>query len=150
MPSDPFDLQRFVDAQATCMDQVIDELTDGQKRTHWMWFIFPQLRGLGHSAIAQHYSLSGPDEARAYLTHPLLGLRLLECTKLVLDAQPRSVQDIFGYPDHLKFHSSMTVFAEAKPDQHVFADALNVFFNGQRDGATLELLGVPIATGTRR
>ncbi len=106
-----------------------------------MWFIFPQMRGLGHSAMAQHYSLSDLDEARAYLAHPVLGPRLIECTNLVLAARPRSVEDIFGYPDHLKFHSSMTLFAETATDVPAFADALAAFFDGERDGITLSLLG---------
>ncbi len=141
MSSDSYNLQRFVDAQVPCIDHVLAELGAGQKRTHWMWFIFPQMRGLGHSAMAQHYSLSDLDEARAYLAHPVLGPRLIECTNLVLAARPRSVEDIFGYPDHLKFHSSMTLFAETATDVPAFADALAAFFDGERDGITLSLLG---------
>src|ERR1700733_1476725 len=103
--NDPYHLQRFVDAQASCFVQVRSELIAGQKQSHWMWFVFPQLRGLGSSSMAQRFGISGPGEASAYLLHPVLGHRLRDCTALVNVVEGRSVRDIFGYPDHLKFHS---------------------------------------------
>jgi uncharacterized protein (DUF1810 family) len=147
---DPYQLQRFVDAQATCFAQVRAELVDGRKRTHWMWFIFPQLVGLGSSAMAQRFAISGPDEANAYLLHATLGERLRDCTALVNEVRGRSVEDIFGYPDHLKFHSSVTLFAWAVEHgskmqmlgNHVFAEALKKYFNGQADQATISRLQV--------
>lgn len=114
--SDPFDLQRFVDAQRAVYAQVCAELAAGEKRSHWMWFVFPQLRGLGRSATAQRYALASRGEASAYLAHPLLGARLKECTTLVLDVRDRSIAQIFGFPDELKFRSSMTLFAAVHQD----------------------------------
>ena len=132
-----WDLERFVTAQAPVYDEVLAELRAGRKRSHWMWFIFPQLAGLGHSAMAQHYALSGLDEARAYLDHPLLGARLLECSALALAAgQQASAHTIFGSPDDLKFRSSMTLFSLAAPGEPVFADCLQRFYGGQPDLAT--------------
>ena len=129
--SDPYRLQRFVDAQASCFAQVRSELAAGKKRTHWMWFIFPQLEGLGSSPMAQRFAISGIDEAKAYLAHPVLGDRLRDCTALVNAVSGRSVEDIFGYPDDLKFHSSITLFAEAShPETNVFNEALTKYFNG--------------------
>jgi uncharacterized protein (DUF1810 family) len=110
---DPYHLQRFVDAQASCFAQVHSELVAGQKRSHWMWFIFPQIRGLGSSPMAHRFAIAGLDEAKAYLIHPILGPRLCECTALVNAVKGGSVGDIFGYPDDLKFHSSVTLFALA-------------------------------------
>ena len=146
--NDPYHLQRFVDAQAPCYADVRAELLAGQKQTHWMWFVFPQLRGLGSSAMAQRFAISGPGEADAYLLHPVLGERLRDCTALVNDVKGRSIQYIFGDPDHLKFHSSVTLFAwvvaHGSPFQmlgnHVFADALKKYFNEVPDQATLDLL----------
>jgi uncharacterized protein (DUF1810 family) len=146
--NDPYHLQRFVDAQVSCYAQVRAELWAGQKRTHWMWFVFPQLRGLGSSPIAERFAISGPAEADAYLLHPVLGERLRDCTALVNDVKGRSVQEIFGYPDDLKFHSSVTLFAwvvaHGSPLQmlgnHLFADALKKYFNGAPDQATLDRL----------
>jgi uncharacterized protein (DUF1810 family) len=146
--NDPYRLQRFVDAQASCFGQVRSELLAGQKQTHWMWFIFPQLRGLGLSPMAQRFAISGPDEAHAYLLHPVLGERLRDCTALVNAVDGRSVGDIFGHPDNLKFHSSVTLFAwvvgHGSPFQmlgnHVFADALAKYFNGVPDKATIDRL----------
>ena len=135
-----FDLQRFVDAQTPLYEQVCAELHAGQKRSHWMWFVFPQLRALGRSTTAKHYGLASRAEAEAYLKHPILGARLTECTRLVNSIAGRSVEDIFGYPDHLKFHSSMTLFAQVNPAEPVFDCALNKYFGGQPDSATLKLL----------
>jgi uncharacterized protein (DUF1810 family) len=148
--TDPFHLQRFVDAQATCFAQVRAELITGRKRTHWIWFIFPQLSGLGSSAMSQRFAISGPDEANAYLMHATLGERLRDCTALVNEVEGRSVEEIFGYPDHLKFHSCVTLFAwsvEHGPamqllGNHVFADALTKYFQGKPDAATISRLQV--------
>jgi uncharacterized protein (DUF1810 family) len=138
--SDPFHLQRFVDAQASCFAQVRSELAAGKKKTHWMWFIFPQLEGLGSSSMAQRFAISGLEEAKAYLAHPVLGVRLRDCTSLVNAVSGRSVEDIFGYPDDLKFHSSVTLFAAADPENKVFEDALAKYFNGLPDKATMDRL----------
>jgi uncharacterized protein (DUF1810 family) len=140
MTSDPHNLQRFVDAQHPIYGQVRDELQAGQKETHWMWFIFPQIKGLGSSPTAQKYAITGIEEARAYLDHPLLGFRLRECTQLVNGIVCRSIEDIFGYPDHLKFHSCMTLFAHVVTADEVFAVALDKYFNSKDDCKTLEQL----------
>jgi len=137
---DPHDLDRFVQAQQTVYRNVKAELQAGRKTTHWMWFIFPQLHGLGHSAMAQRYAIASRQEAEAYLRHPLLGKRLQECTALVNAVQGRSVQQILGAPDDLKFHSCMTLFAAVAPVEPVFAQALQQYFAGARDPATLALL----------
>jgi len=146
--NDPYHLQRFVDAQASCFAQVRSELLAGKKQTHWMWFVFPQLRGLGSSPMAQRFAISGPPEAHAYLLHPVLGDRLRDCSALVNAVNGAPLRDIFGYPDDLKFHSSVTLFAwvvaHGPPLQrlgnHVFADALAKYFNGIPDQATLDRL----------
>jgi uncharacterized protein (DUF1810 family) len=138
--ADPFDLRRFVDAQDRVYDTVVAELRTGAKRSHWIWFVFPQLRGLGHSASAQHYGISSLDEARAYLEHPVLGLRLRECTQLVAAIDGRSVDDIFGWPDNLKVRSSMTLFAHATDDNAGFRAVLDKFYAGEDDPATVERL----------
>lgn len=138
--SDPFDLQRFVDAQASVIEDVRAELAAGRKRTHWMWFVFPQIEGLGHSAMAQRYAIASRDEARAYRKHPVLGARLVELTRLVNGVQGRGVDAIFGYPDDLKFHSSMTLFARTADDPAVFDEALRRYFEGRADEATLARL----------
>jgi uncharacterized protein (DUF1810 family) len=140
---DPFDLQRFVDAQADVYEDVHDELHAGRKTSHWMWFVFPQLRGLGHSPMAQRYGIASLDEARAYLAHPVLGERLRECTRLVLGVDGRNARAIFGSPDDFKFRSCMTLFGFAAPDEDVFAQALDRHFGGEPDPRTLELLGIP-------
>jgi uncharacterized protein (DUF1810 family) len=137
---DPFDLQRFVDAQAPVMARVSAELRAGRKQSHWMWFVFPQLAGLGRSAMAQHYGIGTLAEARAYLAHPLLGARLRECTRLVLDVESKSAHAIFGSPDVFKFRSCLTLFAAAEPEEHLFGAALQKYFPGAVDDATLELL----------
>jgi uncharacterized protein (DUF1810 family) len=134
--SDPFDLKRFVRAQAAVYRNAVDELRDGRKRTHWMWFVFPQLRGLGSSPMAARYGISSLDEARAYLAHDLLGPRLHECTRLVNQVQGRSITEIFGWPDDLKLCSSMTLFARAAPGEPVFRQVLDQYFGGQPDSAT--------------
>jgi uncharacterized protein (DUF1810 family) len=138
--SDPYNLKRFVDAQAGVIDDVRAELSAGRKRTHWMWFVFPQIAGLGHSAMAQRYAISSRDEARAYLAHPLLGERLVELTGVVNGVRGRGADAIFGYPDDMKFHSSMTLFAHAADTPAVFDEALRRYFNGQKDEATLARL----------
>jgi uncharacterized protein (DUF1810 family) len=141
--NDPYDLQRFVDAQASCFAQVRSELAAGQKRSHWMWFVFPQIRGLGSSPMALQFAISGLDEARAYLMHPVLGSRLRDCTALVNAVEGRSISDIFGYPDDLKFHSSVTLFRRAASnnfDDQVFAAALAKYFAGVPDQATMDRL----------
>jgi len=137
---DPHDLQRFVDAQATVIDRVRAELARGRKRSHWMWFIFPQIAGLGFSAMAQRYAIGSLDEARAYLNHPVLGPRLEDCTRLVLAADGSTASDIFGWPDDMKFRSSMTLFAQAAPDRPVFAEALRKYFDDEPDPETLKRL----------
>jgi uncharacterized protein (DUF1810 family) len=141
MPEDdPFDLERFVAAQAGVIDRAKDELHHGRKQSHWMWFVFPQLAGLGFSPMAQRYAIASLAEARAYLAHPLLGARLRECAELVLAIAGKSVHDIFGPPDDLKFRSCMTLFAEAAPDAIAFRVALEKYFAGAKDPRTLALL----------
>ncbi len=137
---DPYDLQRFVDAQQGHYEQALKELRSGRKHSHWMWFIFPQLQGLGRSAMAQRYAISGRDEAIAYLQHPLLGARLRACTEAMLEHGTRSARQILGSPDDLKFHSSMTLFSQAASKPAPFAEALQVFFNSEPDPASLERL----------
>jgi len=141
---DPHDLQRFVDAQADVYEDVVDELRAGHKASHWMWFVFPQLRGLGHSPTAQHYGIASLDEARAYLDHPVLGARLRECSRLVAAIPGRSSEDIFGFPDYLKVRSCMTLFAHSTDDNADFVGVLDTFYadfpDGREDPATLELL----------
>jgi uncharacterized protein (DUF1810 family) len=136
-------LQRFVDAQEPVYATVLRELTQGAKRSHWMWFVFPQLKALGRSATALHYGLASIDEASAYAGHVLLGPRLRQCTQCVLDVQGRSALQIFGMPDVLKFGSSMTLFERAAPHEAVFAQALDKYCAGQRDEQTLALLARP-------
>jgi uncharacterized protein (DUF1810 family) len=137
---DPPNLQRFVDAQKGVFEAACTELREGQKRTHWMWFIFPQLAGLGHSSMAIKYAISSRREAEAYLKHPLLGPRLRECTQLVTRVEGRSIKQIFGSPDDLKFRSSMTLFASTASDNQIFKDALQKYFAGELDQLTIERL----------
>ena len=137
--SDPHNLQRFVDAQNPVYDKVCSELRDGRKKSHWMWFVFPQSAGLGSSPLARKFAISSLGEAAAYLTHPVLGSRLTECTRLVNLVEGRPIEQIFGFPDDLKFRSSMTLFAHATPDW-VFIDALQKYFGGELDPATLARL----------
>jgi uncharacterized protein (DUF1810 family) len=138
--ADPYNLQRFVDAQQQVYENVRRELRYGSKRSHWMWFIFPQFRGLGRSNMAQLFAISSREEAGAYLEQPILGPRLRECTRLVAAIDGRSIEDIFGYPDYLKFRSSMTLFAQVAADNEVFNDCLRKYFNGEPDPATLTQL----------
>ena len=156
--SDPFSLQRFVDAQEGVFAAVRAELAAGRKQSHWMWFVFPQLKGLGSSATARHYAIGSLEEARAYLAHAVLGPRLRECTGLVNRIEGRNVEAIFGYPDHLKFRSCMTLFARAAEtvtaavgahapgrarsadEAQPFREALEKYFAGEGDALTLQLL----------
>ena len=138
--ADPHDLERFVAAQDAVFPQVLDELSRGRKTSHWMWFVFPQLRGLGRSATARHFGLASGGEAGAYWRHPLLGARLKEGSDLVLAVAGRSALQIFGPPDDLKFRSCMTLFEAVAPGEPVFARALETYFGGERDARTLELL----------
>lgn len=138
--SDPYDLQRFVDAQRDCYERVCQELSEGYKQSHWMWFIFPQLKGLGHSAMANLYGISSLQEAEAYLQHPILGPRLRHCVGLVLQMNGRPVEEIFGDPDDLKFRSCMTLFANTADDSAIFKDAMQQFFAGKPDRLTLDRL----------
>ena len=145
---DPFDLKRFVDAQASVYRSVVEELRDGRKRSHWMWFVFPQLLGLGSSPMAVRYGISSLDEARAYLRHELLGPRLHECTRLVNQVQGRAIGEIFGSPDDLKLCSSMTLFARATDDNEDFVALLDEYYDGRQDepdrGAADQLTGLSI------
>ncbi len=133
-------LQRFVDAQNGVYDQVRSELRAGRKTGHWMWFIFPQIAGLGRSHMAELFAIASKDEAAAYLDHPILGPRLRECTELVTQVEGRSLEQILGNPDNLKFRSSMTLFAQATADNQLFVKALGKYCNGELDPATLERL----------
>jgi uncharacterized protein (DUF1810 family) len=138
-----FDLERFVNAQAPVYERVLSELRAGLKQSHWMWFIFPQIAGLGHSAMSQRYAIVSLQEATDYLRHPLLGSRLRECTKLVTAVSGKSIESILGRPDNMKFHSSMTLFAQASGDNREFVEAIQKYFNGHFDQATLERLNNP-------
>ena len=137
-----FDLDRFLIAQEPAFDTALDELHAGSKRSHWMWFVFPQLRGLGHSSLAQRYGISGIEEAKAYLQHPVLGRRLRRCVEAVLCVPDRSLRQIFGSPHDLKFRSSMTLFALADGGEPHFQEALDRYCDGIMDPRTLELLGL--------
>ena len=137
--ADRFRLERFVQAQAPIYKRVLVELQAGEKMSHWMWFIFPQIRGLGYSPTSIEFAISGRDEALAYLQHPLLGPRLKECTRLVLQVDGRSALDIFGEPDDMKFRSSMTLFAQASSED-IFQRALEKYFGGTPDPLTLDRL----------
>jgi uncharacterized protein (DUF1810 family) len=136
---DPRDLQRFLDGQDGLVETVRRELAEGRKRTHWMWFFFPQLAGLGRSDLARRYAIASLAEARAFLDHPILGPRLMDCASLAL-AAPGSAHDIFGDPDDLKFHSCLTLFASVAPAGSVFQRALETFFDGRRDALTDRIL----------
>jgi uncharacterized protein (DUF1810 family) len=137
---DRFDLQRFVDAQSDVYETVLSELRAGAKRSHWIWFVFPQLKGLGRSPTAQHFGISSLAEAQAYAAHPVLGPRLRECAGLLVTHRERTAREILGSPDDLKVRSSMTLFAHAAADA-VFGEVLEAFYDGQEDPATLEMLG---------
>lgn len=138
--NDPFDLTRFVEAQQRDYARALDELCAGAKRSHWIWYVFPQLRGLGRSEMAERYGISGIDEARAYLAHPLLGARLEDCVRALLSHRGRPVRQIMGSPDGLKLRSSMTLFQAAAPAQPLFAEVLQAFYDGEADKATLQRL----------
>ncbi|HBH81502.1 MAG TPA: DUF1810 domain-containing protein [Nitrospira sp.] len=138
--TDRYNLQRFLGAQEPVYDTVRAELQARRKSSHWIWFIFPQIAGLGHSNMAQQFAIASLDEAKAYLQHPVLGQRLRECTQLVLNVEGRSAEEIFGYPDNLKFRSCMTLFMSAATDNTRFNDALEKYFDGQPDQKTLEIL----------
>lgn len=138
--TDDYNLHRFLDAQAPVYDTVLSELRAGRKSSHWIWFIFPQIAGLGRSGMAQQFAFGSLDEAKAYLQHPVLGQRLRECTQLVLDVNGRSAEEIFGYPDNLKFRSCMTLFLTAATDKTIFKDALFKYFDGKPDQVTLDIL----------
>ena len=138
--NDSHNLQRFVAAQESVFDSVLIELRQGQKRSHWMWFIFPQIKGLGSSPMAQKYAIASRQEAQAYLAHPVLGTRLRECTQLVLDIQEKPIERIFPYPDYLKFRSCMTLFNTCQSGYSLFHQALSQYFDGQADPLTLKIL----------
>ena len=138
-------LQRFVDAQGNVIDEVFKELKDGKKQSHWMWFVFPQLTALGRSVTAKTYGIDSMEEAKAYLSHPILGERLIKCSETVLGHSGRTAHEIFGSPDDLKFKSCMTLFREADPRIQTFYLALKIFFDGVPDHLTLNLLNAPKA-----
>lgn len=138
--ADRFDLQRFVRAQEDSFSEALAELKNGRKRSHWMWFIFPQIDGLGHSSMTKRYSIKSLDEAGAYLQHPILGKRLKECAEAVLAIEGKTVSEIFGFPDDLKLKSSMTLFDAASGDDDLFSRILDKYFQGQKDLRTLALL----------
>jgi uncharacterized protein (DUF1810 family) len=135
--SDPFSLERFVEAQNPVFEQVLAELRRGRKTSHWIWFIFPQLAGLGHSWMSRNYGISSRAEAEAYLAQPILGARLIECTRLVNLVEGRSIEEIFGEIDAVKFRSSMTLFAQIAGDGSIFAEVLQKYYAGQADQLTL-------------
>jgi len=137
--SDSFNLRRFEDAQASVYPQVVAELSRGRKESHWMWFVFPQLAGLGFSAMAQRFAIESRGEAVAYLAHDVLGPRLIECTRLVMAASERTIDDILGSPDDMKFRSSMTLF-DAVSEQKIFAQAIDAFYPAGKDPATIDIL----------
>ena len=139
--SDPFALARFVDAQETNYDQAVSELRSGSKRSHWMWYVFPQIAGLGNSSMAVRYAIGSEAEARAYLDHPVLGPRLVECAEAVLGLKNRTAHEIFGSPDDLKLRSCATLFAHVSPPGSVFERILDKYYGGERDQKTLDLLG---------
>lgn len=138
--TDAYNLQRFLDAQERVYDTVLAELRAGRKSSHWIWFIFPQIAGLGHSEMAQQFAIASLDEAKAYLQHPTLGQRLRACTQLALDVNGHSAEEILGYPDYLKFRSCMTLFLTAATDNTLFNNALLKFFDGKPDHLTLDIL----------
>jgi uncharacterized protein (DUF1810 family) len=137
---DRFNLNRFMSAQEKVYDTALAELRGGEKRSHWMWFIFPQIEGLGYTPTSKYYAIKNTEEARQYLDHPVLGARLLECAEAVLAVQGISASDIFGYPDYLKLKSSMTLFSSVADPDSVFVRILEKYYNGERDTKTVELL----------
>ena len=139
--ADPFDLERFLKAQEEAFEIALEELRSGRKRSHWIWFVFPQIAGLGHSPTAQHYAIRSLEEAHAYLAHPVLGARLHECLKALQLLETDDAQSVFGDLDAMKFRSSLTLFAEADPGDAIVDAALDRWFGGERDAKTLQLLG---------
>lgn len=137
---DPYDLNRFIEAQNTNYEDAVSELREGRKRSHWMWYVFPQITGLGNSAMSYRYGITSADEARAYLAHPVLGTRLIECAEAVLTIQNRSANEIFGSPDDLKLKSSATLFAQVSPPGSVFEQILDKYYSSERDSRTLALI----------
>jgi uncharacterized protein (DUF1810 family) len=137
---DTHDLQRFVEAQDPVYESVLEELRAGYKYGHWMWYIFPQIQGLGWSMMSKRYAISSKNEAEAYLEHPILGPRLRQCAQLVMNAEGHTIEEIFGYPDDLKFRSCMTLFAEVAGDADIFRAALRKYFDGELDPLTLDIL----------
>lgn len=137
---DPYDLERFVEAQARDYEQALSEVRGGRKRSHWMWYVFPQFEGLGSSATSRHYAIRSVEEAEAYLRHPLLGPRLLEIARALLDVEGRSASEIFGSPDDMKLRSSATLFARVSPPGSIFQQVLDRYFGGEPDAETLRLL----------
>ncbi len=146
-PDDPYDLTRFVRAQENDYEQALSEIKSGKKRTHWMWYVFPQLDGLAISSTSKHYSIKSVAEARAYLDHPILGPRLLACAEAVVRVEGRSATEIFGAPDDLKLRSCATLFASVSPRVSVFDRLLTKYYRGERDGKTLQLLGIAPEVG---
>ena len=140
--SDIYNLQRFLEAQNQVYEEVLNELGTGQKFGHWMWYIFPQIKGLGLSSMAQRFAISCQQEAEAYLEHSVLGARLRDCTQLVINVDGRSIEQIFDYPDNLKFRSSMTLFMNSTKDNRIFKDALQKYFEGKPDQLTLGILKI--------
>ena len=138
---EPYDLNRFITAQEGVYDRALAELRDGMKRSHWMWFIFPQIEGLGQSPTSRHYSIKSLEEARQYLSHPVLGQRLTECSEAVLAVKGQSASDIFGHPDDWKLQSSMTLFELVSGPDSVFARVLEKYYAGKRDTKTLQIVG---------
>jgi uncharacterized protein (DUF1810 family) len=145
-PDDPYDLERFVQAQRGHYERALAEIRAGRKRTHWMWFVFPQIDGLAFSATAKRYAIKSIDEARAYLAHPVLGPRLLACAQAAVDVDSGSATDVFGSPDDLKLRSCATLFACVSPEGSVFERVLAKYHRGERDGNTLRVLGIPAGT----
>ena len=143
MNNDPYILDRFISVQEGIFEDVLTELGNGRKQTHWMWFIFPQVDGLGFSATTKYYAIKSLEEGQQYLNHPVLGLRLLQCTQLILAFEGKSAYEIFGSPDDMKLQSSMTLFAQVVGIDSVFAEVLVNYFHGQRDERTIALLGSP-------
>lgn len=140
MNSDPYDLKRFIDAQEGVYETTLAELRAGQKRSHWMWFIFPQVDGLGLSETSKFFAIKGIEEARQFLADPVLGSRLMECTRVLLGIEGRSVLQIFGSPDDLKLKSSMTLFASVSSGNSLFQQVLDKYYHGEKDSRTLEIL----------
>jgi uncharacterized protein (DUF1810 family) len=140
--SDPFNLSRFLEAQNGVYERALGELRRGRKTSHWMWFIFPQIAGLGYSSTARHYAIKNMDEARAYLQHPVLGARLVECCETILKIRGNSASNILGYPDDLKLRSCVTLFSLAKNGDDVFSRVLGQYFDGEPDQRTIEILQI--------